>query len=159
MSSEVVLFVDDDAEMRDAYAELLRLGGFSATSTASGAAAVQAAVRLAPDMIILHLWDGDPDGFLTLRSLRTDTRVRRARLVAMAGSSGETSARASGCDVFIEKPLAASNFLAALRALRHPNGVTNDERGAVPGGTARNKARTDATAQCEPALGCRAKNM
>ena len=57
-----VLIVDDDRDNREAYAEYLRFRGFEIDEADTGAKAVEQALRLNPDLVLLDMRLPDIDG-------------------------------------------------------------------------------------------------
>lgn len=68
-----VLIVDDNAAFRAAARAVLEAGGYRVMAeVGSGAAAVRAAARLRPDVVLLDIGLPDQDGFTTCRQLHDD---------------------------------------------------------------------------------------
>jgi signal transduction histidine kinase/CheY-like chemotaxis protein len=92
-----VLVVDDNADMRDYAARLLRAQGWVVDTAADGAAALAAARRDPPDLVLSDVMMPGLDGFGLLRALRADplttqrrsfcSRPARARRRASKGST------------------------------------------------------------------------
>jgi CheY-like chemotaxis protein len=102
-----VLVVDDDAGVRDALGELLQLCGHEVNVAADGLAAVEAACRGRPDVVVLDLGIPGIDGLEVARRIRAELGSAPL-LVAVTGAvrpEDEASARAAGCDRFLAKPV------------------------------------------------------
>ena len=114
-----VLVVDDDKDVADGTAELLRLHGVTVRVAYDGPSAVKSALEAIPDVVLCDLrLPGGMDGFAVARACRADSRLRNIRLVAASGySSAEdhANARAAGFDSLAVKPLTEE----ALRRLTH----------------------------------------
>jgi DNA-binding NarL/FixJ family response regulator len=68
-----VLIVDDNAAFRSAARAVLEAGGYQVMAeVGTAAAAVTAAVRLRPDVVLLDIGLPDQDGFATCRQLHAD---------------------------------------------------------------------------------------
>lgn len=85
---------------------------------ADGAAAVEEAQRLTPDLVLLDLAMPEKDGLEAMREIRE--RVPQARVVVFSGfgaSSAVSAARLAGADDYLEKGVPVSELLARLRAV------------------------------------------
>jgi len=58
-----VLVVEDDANLRFVVGAALRLAGFDVVEATDGLAAVRTVGEAAPDLLILDVMLGEPDGF------------------------------------------------------------------------------------------------
>jgi signal transduction histidine kinase len=108
-ASRSVLLVDDNKDLADGVAELLRLHGVSVRVAYDGPSAIKSALDTVPDLILCDL--GLPagmDGFAVARACRAAVSLRGVRLVAVSGySSAEdhTRAKSAGFDLLMAKPL------------------------------------------------------
>ncbi|WP_037253098.1 response regulator [Kibdelosporangium aridum] len=65
-----VLIVDDNAAFRSVARTVLEAGGYRVTAeVGTGAAAIQAAAQIKPDLVLLDIGLPDQDGFATCREL------------------------------------------------------------------------------------------
>lgn len=115
----LVLVVDDDSAIREWVLEGLRMSGFRAAEAADGAAALQQAVALDPDVVLMDLQLPDLDGWEVMRQLKRDPRTSRARIIAMTGFSMDGAARQQarecGCDAFVAKPCLPDTIALEIR--------------------------------------------
>jgi signal transduction histidine kinase len=113
-----VLVVEDNPEVADGMAEMLRLGGFQVTVARNGASAIGGARALIPDVILCDLGSpGELDGFAVARACRADPALRSTRLIAVSGNdSPEEQARAksAGFECLLAKPLRHESLAALL---------------------------------------------
>ncbi|HEX3913318.1 MAG TPA: hybrid sensor histidine kinase/response regulator [Steroidobacteraceae bacterium] len=114
-----VLLVEDNRDLADGVAELLRLHGVSVRVAYDGPSAVKSALEHVPDVILCDLGlPGGMDGFAVARACRAEQSLRDVRLVAASGySSAEDheNAQSAGFDALMVKPLTEES----LRALIH----------------------------------------
>ena len=101
-ASELILIVDDDAELRDAMRMLLELGGYSVETACDGTQALDGLRSgLQPRLILLDLMMPGMDSFQFVNEKRQDPQLCRipviiysghydARANAQAGSDGVT---------------------------------------------------------------------
>ena len=104
-----ILIVDDDPDIRDLTAELLRNKGHDVRVAAEGSAAVATARELHPELVLCDLNLGSGmSGYDVGRALRGDPSCDKARLVAITGCLGEqerAGATAAGFDLVLMKPV------------------------------------------------------
>ena len=112
-----VLVVDDDPDVAQSCALLLRVLGQRVHTAPDGPAALEAAARLCPDLILLDLGLPGMDGVELAQRLRATAAGRAARLVAVTGYDQESDrarTQAAGCDEHLLKPLGEEALLDAL---------------------------------------------
>lgn len=120
-----VLIVDDDRDNREAYAEYLRFRGFEIDEADTGAKAVEQALRLNPDLVLLDMRLPDIDGAEVSRRLHT--HAHRPRIIALSAcvfSEDVEAALASGCDHFLAKPCLPETLEAELLRILHADRVS-----------------------------------
>jgi len=114
-----VLFADDNADMRDYAARLLRAQGWVVDTVADGAAALAAARRDPPDLILSDVMMPRLDGFGLLRALRADERTSTTPIILLSARAGE-EARVEGLDTgaddYLVKPFSAQELVARVRS-------------------------------------------
>jgi CheY-like chemotaxis protein len=115
-----LLVVDDDPNIADAMALLLRCQGHEVTVAYSGAEALERVEREDPQVVFLDIGMAGMDGFETARRLRAaDPVPRRRRLVAVSGYGDEAflaACRQAGFDHQLVKPVNRQMLDAALAA-------------------------------------------
>lgn len=112
-----VLLVEDDAELRNALALVLRARELTVEEAADAAAALRAMDATAFDAVVADLGLPDLSGPRLVRRLRE--RARSARLVVLTGHSGESlhrSCRGAGADLVLTKPVSADRLAELLTA-------------------------------------------
>ncbi|ATD72229.1 MULTISPECIES: response regulator [Gordonia] len=122
-----VLVVDDEPQLLRALRINLNARGFAVSTAATGAAALSAAARFNPDVVVLDLGLPDIDGLTVLEGLRGWTTVPVIVLSARTDAADKVVALDSGADDYVTKPFGMEEFLARLRAALR--------RGAVSGAT------------------------
>jgi CheY-like chemotaxis protein/nitrogen-specific signal transduction histidine kinase len=115
-SPKSVLLVEDNKDLADGVAELLRLHGVSVRVAYDGPSAIKSALDTVPDVILCDLGlPGGMDGFAVARACRAEESLRGVRLVAASGySSAEdhAKAKAAGFDSLMVKPLTEESLRA-----------------------------------------------
>ena len=103
-----ILVVDDERRIRFAIRSCLEAEGYEVFEAADGNEALDVALRVAPDVMILDLAMPNLDGMRTLRELHSvhgQLKPRVIMLTAFASMPAAASAIALGASVFVEKPI------------------------------------------------------
>ena len=111
-----VLLVEDDPALARALRITLRSQGHEVRAATTGAAALEAAAEVPPELVVLDLGLPDMDGTEVLRSLRTWTQVPVVVLSARQTSDDKVEALDAGADDYVTKPFGMDELLARLRA-------------------------------------------
>lgn len=114
-----VLVADDNADMRGYLARLLRGGGYEVQEMPHGRAALDTALREAPDLIVSDVMMPQMDGLQLVAALRADQRtagVPVLLLSARAGQEASIEGLEAGADDYLVKPFSAAELLARVRA-------------------------------------------
>ena len=122
----VVLLVDDDPAIRRAVSAGLELEGFTVVAASGGRAALEAAARIAPAVVLLDLSMPDLDGLEVLERLRASgDQVPVCVLSARDEVDDRVAGLQAGADDYVVKPFALEEVVARLHALlrRRPAGA------------------------------------
>jgi two-component system, sensor histidine kinase len=114
-----VVVCEDVDDIRELFADVLRLHGHDVTVVACGSAAIAAARAGPVDVALIDIALPDMTGYEVARILRADPHTHRLRLVAVTGLARAKDRRAAldaGFDVHLPKPITVHALLAALRA-------------------------------------------
>ena len=122
MTQEIplVLVVDDYQDAREMYAEYLQYSGFRVVEAATGTEAVEKALALQPDVILMDLSLPGMDGWAATRQLKSDDRTKRIPVLALTGhalAGASEGARLAGCDAFVTKPCLPDELVVEVRRL------------------------------------------
>ncbi|MFH0899439.1 MAG: response regulator [Pseudomonadota bacterium] len=113
-----VLVVEDQEDALEELSDLLAYAGLSVVSARNGIDAVDTAVKLLPDLIIMDLSLPLMGGCEATRLLKSDERTRAIPIVALTGHHNYSElARQAGCDAFLTKPCAVERLLEAIKRL------------------------------------------
>ncbi len=114
-----ILVADDNADMREYVARLLRQRGWQVDVVSDGQAALAAARREAPDLILSDVMMPGLDGFELLRALRADPAMRQLPVILLSARAGE-DARVEGIEAgatdYLVKPFSARELVARVEA-------------------------------------------
>ena len=105
MANEQILVVDDNEDIRDFVRLVLEPEGYKVTEAADGTSALDQIAKSEPDVIILDLSIGQPDGLDVCRSIRKSSMVPIIILTSHNDEVDEAMCLAMGADDFIAKPV------------------------------------------------------
>jgi CheY-like chemotaxis protein len=110
-----VVYADDEADVRDAVASVLRGCGFVVHACQDGGEAVAACSAIRPDAVLLDLNMPGTDGFSAAKQIRQLGCAER--IVALSGqkiSEACANALLVGFDRFLSKPVSVDTLVQAL---------------------------------------------
>ncbi len=113
-----ILIVDDDEQLRQTIAMVLKLKGFESLEADNGATALEVARAQLPDLIISDINMPGSDGFEALTALRKDPVTAAIPLILMTGEQDSSMRKGMelGADDFLSKPFAMPDLLNAINA-------------------------------------------
>jgi CheY-like chemotaxis protein/nitrogen-specific signal transduction histidine kinase len=116
-----ILYIEDNQVNVLLVEELVKsVGGLVIVSESSGAAGIERAATLRPDLVLVDLQLPDFDGFEVLRRLRADARTRAIPCVALSANAMREDIErglASGFVDYWTKPIDFAVFVASLHRL------------------------------------------
>ena len=124
-----ILIADDNADMRDYVARLLRARGWTVEAVADGHAARDVARRDAPDLVLADVMMPGLDGFGLLRELRADPSTADLPVILLSARAGEEArveGLAAGADDYLVKPFSTRELAARVKATLHAGQVRRD---------------------------------
>ena len=120
-SGGTILYIEDNHVNVLLVEELVRsVGGLAIVSESSGAAGIERALALRPDLVLVDLQLPDFDGYEVLRRLRADARTRSIPCVALSANAMQEDVErglASGFVDYWTKPIDFAVFITALHRL------------------------------------------
>jgi two-component system, OmpR family, KDP operon response regulator KdpE len=111
-----ILVVDDEPNILSTLAPLLRSRGYEVFTAMSGRAAIEAAEREQPDLMVLDLGLPDIDGVEVCRIVRESAKLPIVVLSARGAEGDKVRALDLGADDYVTKPFGAEELLARIRA-------------------------------------------
>jgi CheY-like chemotaxis protein len=112
-----LLIVDDSADALEMWAFYFRSSAFDVDTAASGAAALAAAERRTPDVILLDLQLPDMSGLEVARRLKDSPKTMSVPLIAVTGMGGDKDHDAAKRAGFLRvalKPCSPADLLAKV---------------------------------------------
>jgi two-component system, OmpR family, alkaline phosphatase synthesis response regulator PhoP len=120
MSRERILVVDDEEDLLELVNYNLSREGFRVECVASGEAALAAARKNLPDLIVLDLLLPNVDGLEICRRLKSDDKTRHIPIIMLTAKSEESDMVAGlelGADDYMTKPFSPRELLARVKAI------------------------------------------
>ena len=111
-----VLVVDDNADMRDYIARLLR-PFYDVDMAPDGREALAAIVRRRPDLVLSDVMMPGLDGFELVRAIRADASLKGVPVILLSARAGEeeqVEGLGTGADDYLVKPFSARELLARI---------------------------------------------
>jgi PAS domain S-box-containing protein len=116
-----IVVVDDNRDVAESLTQLLKMLGHQAHAVYNGAEALEAVLRLKPDLVICDIGLPDISGHEVAERLRRERNILSPRLVAMTGFARDTEkALRSGFDEWFLKPVDVVT-LQSMLARSHRN--------------------------------------
>ena len=107
-----ILVVDDEAESREALAELLLNEGYAVVCAENGRRALDCLTGMTPALIILDLMMPVMSGWEFLAQQKRDARMRSVPVVVVTGSAFEHDVEA---DAVVHKPIDFRSLMKAVK--------------------------------------------
>ncbi len=112
-SPQAILVIDDDDDLLQAVAEVLRDRGYVVLTATDGVAALALLGQVVPSLIVCDLSMPGMDGLAFLGADKKTTAVRRIPFVLMTGAT-RLDALPHGCVAMLPKPFAIEELLAIV---------------------------------------------
>jgi CheY-like chemotaxis protein len=114
----LVLVVEDAQDSYELLTDALAEAGFRVVGAHNGIDAVDCAVKLVPDAIVMDLSLPLLGGCEAARLLKSDPRTRDIPIIALTGHRHfSEKAREAGCDGFLAKPCTPERIFDEIRRL------------------------------------------
>jgi CheY-like chemotaxis protein len=120
MKNKLILIVEDHEKNRKLLRKVLERVGYRTMEVETGEAAIEAARKQAPDLVLMDYQLPGIDGIETFRRLRADAAIPRMPIVAVTASAMPEDTermREAGFDGFETKPINVKNLLATIESL------------------------------------------
>jgi two-component system cell cycle response regulator DivK len=113
----VVLVVEDFEDNRFMMRRLLEMSGYSVVEAVNGNQAVEMAVSVHPDIILMDLSLPQLDGLAATRRIRSQEGLGRVPIVAVSAHDSadfHAEALAAGCNEYVTKPIDFDQLVSLL---------------------------------------------
>jgi CheY-like chemotaxis protein len=115
-----VLIVDDDVSVRSSMVRLLTARGFR-VEAAGPAEALRVASKIVPDVILLDLHMPGVGGVEVARRIKASAKLAHIPLIAISATMPSPDPVLPMFDLFLAKPCAAAQLLAAIESMLSRN--------------------------------------
>ncbi|MEU8460310.1 response regulator transcription factor [Streptomyces sp. NPDC029003] len=112
-----VLVVDDDPTVSEVVAGYLRRAGFAVEEAGDGPAALDAAARIRPDLVVLDLMLPGIDGLEVCRRLRAAGPVPVIMLTARGDEDDRITGLEVGADDYVTKPFSPRELVLRVTSV------------------------------------------
>jgi two-component system cell cycle response regulator DivK len=120
MPRPLILLVEDNSIIRNAFGVLLQEKGYRVRQAGSGAEAIALAAEEIPALVLMDVGLPDISGLEVTRLLKADGRTRACQVIALTGHVLDTdraACTAAGCDGYLTKPVDAEKLLRLIPML------------------------------------------
>lgn len=115
----LVLIAEDFDDARELYRDYLEFSGFEVATVTNGRDAIDRAVTLQPDVILMDASMPVLDGWQATKELKANPATKQIPVLALtahAFDDAKKEAKAAGCDGFVTKPCLPDDLVARVRA-------------------------------------------
>ena len=116
----LLLLAEDFEDARELYRDYLEFSGFKVLTAANGREAIERAIELQPDLILMDASMPVLDGWQATRELKANNATRHIPVVALtahAFDDARQQAKAAGCDGFITKPCLPDDLVSQVKSV------------------------------------------
>jgi DNA-binding response OmpR family regulator len=115
-----ILVVDDELDIVTALSIRLKALGYEVITAADGMAALEAARKQNPDLILLDIMLPKLDGFRVCRMLKFDEKYRHIPIIMITAKVTDADKKTGeevGADVYIVKPFNPEELIGKVKQL------------------------------------------
>ena len=114
MSSNKILVIDDDPDMRDLMTKSLRKEGYEVVTASSGEEGLSLAKEWHPAVITLDVLMPQVDGWKVLKTLKSDPQTRDIPVIMLTMMSDKSMGLSLGATEYLTKPVDRDHLLQIL---------------------------------------------
>ena len=116
----LILLAEDFEDARELYRDYLEFSGFSVKTVTNGREAIDEAVVLQPDVILMDASMPVLDGWQATRELKANPTTKHIPVLALTAHAFDDARREAkdvGCDGFVTKPCLPDDLVTKVRAV------------------------------------------
>jgi DNA-binding response OmpR family regulator len=132
MADQRILVVDDDRDVRDLLAAVLRAGGYEVVHAADGTQALRMVFEQRPHLVITDVGMPGMDGWAFLQRLREFSQTPVIMLSGYSGEQEKVRGLHTGADDYVVKPVPREELLARVGAVLRRSAAAPEAPGAAP---------------------------
>lgn len=118
--TKTVLLAEDEPNIVVSITFLLERAGFEVIVATDGRQALESALEIQPDVLVLDLMLPELDGYEVIRNLRADPKGKKMPVLMLTAKGqriDRETALECGADLFMTKPFANAEITAAVTEL------------------------------------------
>jgi CheY-like chemotaxis protein len=119
----LILLAEDFEDARELYRDYLELSGFAVETATNGREAIDQALALQPDIILMDASMPVLDGWQATRELKSNPTTKHIPILALTAHAFDDARREAkdvGCDGFVTKPCLPDDLVTKVRAFLDP---------------------------------------
>ncbi len=124
---ESILVVEDEPALLDTLAYNLKAAGYLVQTAADGGTAIQMALKIKPDLIVLDVMLPEKDGFEVARTVRRELNSAIIMLTARSDEIDRVVGLEVGADDYLTKPFSMRELLARVKAMLRRTQLLREE--------------------------------
>jgi DNA-binding response OmpR family regulator len=125
--TETILVVEDEPSLQETLVYNLEKQGYTVEAAGDGRAAIEAARRLKPDLLVLDIMLPELDGFEVCKILRKEMSTPILMLTARDDEIDRVVGLEVGADDYLTKPFSMRELLARVKAQLRRTGMLRVE--------------------------------
>ena len=125
--AETILVVEDEPSLQETLVYTLEKQGYTVETAGDGLAAIEAARRMTPDLIVLDIMLPQLDGFEVCKILRKEMAVPILMLTARDDEIDRVVGLEVGADDYLTKPFSMRELMARINAQLRRTGMLRNE--------------------------------
>jgi DNA-binding response OmpR family regulator len=126
---EKILVVEDELALQETLAYNLKKEGYTVETIGNGRAALEAARKLKPDLIVLDIMLPEMDGFEVARILRKEMTTAILMLTARDDEIDRVVGLEVGADDYLTKPFSMRELIARVKSQLRRTRLLREEMG------------------------------
>ncbi len=131
--AEIILVVEDELSLQETLAYNLKKQGYEVEAVGDGPAALEAARRIKPNLILLDIMLPGMDGFEVCRILRNEMSTPVLMLTARDDEIDRVVGLEVGADDYLTKPFSMRELIARVKAMLRRVRIIREEVSASQG--------------------------
>ena len=119
----LILLAEDFEDARELYRDYLEFSGFNVLTANNGREAIDQAVTVQPDIILMDASMPILDGWQATRELKANPTTKHIPVLALTAHAFDDARREAkdvGCDGFVTKPCLPDDLVTRIRAVLEP---------------------------------------
>jgi two-component system cell cycle response regulator DivK len=119
----LILLAEDFEDARELYRDYLEFSGFSVLTANNGREAIEQALTVQPDIILMDASMPILDGWQATRELKANPATKHIPVLALTAHAFDDARREAkevGCDGFVTKPCLPDDLVTRIRAVLEP---------------------------------------